>query len=143
MADNDERRESGNSQLFASLVMMFTTSAMQQLGKLINPLTGKTDVNLEAAQLTIDLLIMLREKTSGNLTKEEQKLLNDAISTLQLNYVETAQGGSASASESSKTEQTSSGSNVSTEQEKQQEPPPAAEQPFEEKQPKFRKSYGP
>ena len=76
--------------MFLQLVTMLAMSAMQQMGKIINPMTGKTDVNLEAAQSTIDLLDMLEAKTRGNLDKEEEKTLKDALSSLKMTYVETA-----------------------------------------------------
>lgn len=75
--------------MFLQLVSMLAMSAMQQMGKIINPLTGKTEANLEAAQSTIDLLDMLEAKTRGNLDKEEEKMLKDALSSLKMTYVET------------------------------------------------------
>ena len=89
MSDNT-RKDEMNKALFANIVMMLGSSAMQQLGKLMNPLSGKTEVSLEGAQITIDMLAMLREKTKGNLDRDEDKMLNDLLSSLQLNYVETA-----------------------------------------------------
>jgi hypothetical protein len=76
--------------LFANLVAMFSTSALQQMGKLVNPLTNKTEVNLPGAQLAIDTLNMLKEKTQGHLDDEEEAMLTDSLSGLQMNYVETA-----------------------------------------------------
>lgn len=77
--------------LFVSLVMMFSSTAMQQLGKLVNPVTQKAEVDLRGAQASIDILTMLAGKTKGNLDKEEEQLLREAISSLQMNYVETAE----------------------------------------------------
>jgi hypothetical protein len=74
--------------LFANMVVMLSSTAMQQLGKLINPETGKTETNLEAAQMTIDMLEMLRSKTRGNLDAGEERMLNEMLATLQLNYVD-------------------------------------------------------
>ena len=79
-----------NKMLFLNLVMMLSSSAMQQLGKLVNPVTQKTEVNLEGAQVSIEMLVMLKEKTKGNLDDEETKMLNDILTSLQMNYVETA-----------------------------------------------------
>jgi len=73
---------------FTSLVTSFYIAGLQQLGKVASPITGKTEKNLEQAKYTIELLIMLREKTKGNLTKEEEESLKTAIANLQLNYVE-------------------------------------------------------
>ncbi len=79
-----------NKALFMELVMMLSTSVMHQLGKLVNPVTGKAEVNLEAAQATIDMMAMLEAKTRGNLDKDEDRLIKTTLATLQMNYVETA-----------------------------------------------------
>lgn len=75
---------------FVNLVSALAASAMQQLGKLVHPLSGKTEVNLQGARSTIDLLEMLREKTKGNLNEDETQLLRSTISNLQLNFVDQA-----------------------------------------------------
>lgn len=76
--------------LFMELVIMLSSSAMQQLGKIINPLTGKTEVNLAAAQATIDMVEMIESKTRGNLDRDETRLLANTLTSLRMNYVETA-----------------------------------------------------
>jgi hypothetical protein len=73
---------------FVSLIMMLTSAAWQQLGKVPNPVTGKIEKEIAHAQVTIDLLVMLKEKTKGNLTADEEKMLNSTISNLQLNYAD-------------------------------------------------------
>ena len=77
---------------FVNLVSALAASAMQHLGKLVNPLTGKTEVNLQGAKATIDLLEMLSAKTKGNLNPDEANLLRATLSNLQLNYVDEAAG---------------------------------------------------
>lgn len=99
--------------LFSQLVAMFSTSAMHHLGKLVNPESGKTEVNLDGARMSIDLLNMLQEKTSGNLTAEEDRMLKEVLTVLRLNYVETANQAPPAAS-----------------------PPPASSAPAQEDQPK-------
>lgn len=79
-----------NKILFANLIIMLSQSAMQQLGKLVNPMTNKTEVNLEGARMTIDMLEMIKAKTEGNLDEEEEKMLKEILSTTQMNYVETS-----------------------------------------------------
>lgn len=76
--------------MFMDLILMLSTSAMQQLGKLMNPMTGKVELNLEAAQGTIDMLEMLEAKTKGNLDREEDRLMKNTLTSLRMNYVETA-----------------------------------------------------
>jgi len=73
---------------FMSLVLSLSQAAMQQMGKITNPLTGKIERNLGQAKVTIDMLEMLKEKTRGNLVKEEERLISDTLATLQLNYVD-------------------------------------------------------
>ena len=73
---------------FYQLILMFETAALQQLGKLINPLTGKVEKDLEQVKFSIDMLGMLEEKTKGNLTSEEQGYLQRVLAQLRLNYVE-------------------------------------------------------
>jgi len=84
-------QEEMQSILFSQLIIMLATSAMQQMGKLVNPATGKTETNLEGAQATIDLIDMLRVKTEGNLNEQEQKLIKDTLHSLHMNYLETSQ----------------------------------------------------
>ena len=79
---------SEESGYFYQLVLMFQTAALQQLGKLINPLSGEVEQNLEQAKFSIDILGMLEEKTKGNLSSEEQRFLESVLSGLRLNYVE-------------------------------------------------------
>ncbi len=74
--------------MFMHLVSMLAMSAIQQMGKLVDPSTGKTAINLEAAQATIDILDMLEIKTRGNLDAEETRLLKDTLMSLKMNYVE-------------------------------------------------------
>ena len=88
--------------LFTNLIMMLSTSTMQNLGKLVNPMTNKPELNLEIAQLTIDMLEMLRNKTKGNLDKDEEKFLGGVLSSLQMNYVETEKSAPAKAVEAEK-----------------------------------------
>lgn len=75
--------------LFIQLVMMLATSASQAMGKLVNPATKKAEVNVEAAEATIDLLDMIEAKTKGNLDRDEERLLKDTLMSLKLTFVET------------------------------------------------------
>jgi|WetSurMetagenome_2_1015567.scaffolds.fasta_scaffold820564_2 hypothetical protein len=79
-----------NNALFVSLLMMFHSAAMQYLGKMKNPATDKIERNLEQAQAIIDMFDMLKEKTKGNLTPEEEKFLSNLAQELKLNYVDEA-----------------------------------------------------
>ena len=58
------------------------------LGEMPNPITNQIEKNLKQAKFLIDTLIILRDKTKGNLSKEEDDLLNGSIYELQLRYVD-------------------------------------------------------
>ena len=73
---------------FLQLVLGLQSSAWMLLGKIANPISGKQEKNLEAAKGIIDTLIMLKEKTRGNLSKTEESLLGSAIQQLEVNYVD-------------------------------------------------------
>jgi hypothetical protein len=82
----DEKHEA----LFFQLVMMFHTLTMHQLGKIKNPVTDKIERDLPAAQASIDMLEMLKQRTKGNLNDNEQRMLNELLKELKLNYVDEA-----------------------------------------------------
>lgn len=103
MSEHTMTPEELNKALFINLVMSMTAAAMQQLGKLVSPMTGKTEVNLEAAQQTIDVIEMLSAKTQGNLDKDESRYLQQTLTQLRINYVETAKNPPAPAIEPEKT----------------------------------------
>jgi len=93
MGDDSISRNERNEYLFHHLVAMFQTLALQQLGKLVNPITGKMERDLQQARITIDMLQMLKERTTGNLEQSERMILDRALLELQMNFVdETARG---------------------------------------------------
>jgi hypothetical protein len=91
--------------MFTQVVLMFHTAAMQQMGKIKNPLTEKIERDLEAAKNTIDILEMLREKTRGNLGPDEGRLLSQVLQELRLNYVDEAGKPAPEESPEAKTDQ--------------------------------------
>ncbi|NIM19020.1 MAG: DUF1844 domain-containing protein [Candidatus Latescibacteria bacterium] len=74
--------------LFIHLVTMFHVAAMQQLGKVMNPVTQKIERDLDQAKFAIDTLDMVKEKTKGNLSKEEEDFLNKTLFELHMNYLD-------------------------------------------------------
>jgi hypothetical protein len=73
---------------FIGFILLLANSAMQQLGKQMNPTTGKVERSLQGAKATIDMIKMLQVKTRGNLSKEEQQVLDSSLANVQLNYVD-------------------------------------------------------
>jgi len=76
------------TQRFIEFVMMQAQNAAFMLGQIPHPQSGKSEVNLEVAQLLIDQLGMIQEKTKGNLNSDESRILAGAISNLQMAFVE-------------------------------------------------------
>ncbi len=72
---------------FYSLVNFFALIALQHLGLVKNPITDKVEKNLELAKYTIDTLDLIKEKTKGNLTEDEERFLDNIIADLKMNYV--------------------------------------------------------
>ncbi|HSN92518.1 MAG TPA: DUF1844 domain-containing protein [Anaeromyxobacteraceae bacterium] len=78
---------------FYTFVLSLGSSAFIHLGDAPHPETGELlPVNLSLAQQTIDILSMLREKTKGNLTPEEEKFLENLLTDLRLRFVSKSQG---------------------------------------------------
>lgn len=91
-AENEKKTES-KAPSFKDFVTMHGAMCAIYLGQMPNPADGKTVHNLPAVQETIGLLEMFREKTKGNLDKDEEKILGDTIYALQMAYVQAIQAG--------------------------------------------------
>jgi len=80
--------DKNTEQLFTQLVMQNQQMGMISLGKVKNPVSDTLDKNLEYAKLSIDTLDMLVQKTKGNLSEYEEKLLAETVNQLKIIYVE-------------------------------------------------------
>ena len=85
---SDENKVPDVDPLYISIMMSLEASAMQSLGKIANPMTGKIERNLEQARMTIDMVEMLEKKTSGNLTADEENMTKRILYQLRMNYVD-------------------------------------------------------
>jgi len=72
---------------FSTFIFSLSHSSMLHLGELAHPVTKKVEKNLPMAKQTIDIIGMLKEKTKGNLTKEEQALIENILHDLRMRYV--------------------------------------------------------
>ena len=91
-----DRPGSRDAALFLQLVLGLQQSAMMSLGKLMNPITRKTEVDLETARATIDTLAALEARTQGNLESDEARVLQQVLADLRLNYVDEVRKAGAS-----------------------------------------------
>jgi hypothetical protein len=72
---------------FGTFVLSLGSSAILHLGEVEHPESGKVEKDLAMAKHTIDLLSMLQEKTKGNLTAQEDKLLESLLYDLRIRFV--------------------------------------------------------
>jgi Domain of unknown function (DUF1844) len=82
--------------LFAGLVMQQSNMALMFLGRKPHPESGESMRDLDSARLFIDQLEMIESKTRGNLNKEEEHLLKEALTGLRMAFVEAVNDGTAS-----------------------------------------------
>jgi hypothetical protein len=84
---------SGSPDLGA-LFIMFANSALVSLGVVTERGAEERRLDLDQARSAIDVLIMLRDKTRGNRTEQESRLLEELVYDLQMRFVSAARGGS-------------------------------------------------
>ncbi|VBB47735.1 conserved hypothetical protein [uncultured Desulfatiglans sp.] len=76
---------------FSTLVLSLSSSALFNLGEIPDPQSGERTKDLQLAKHGIDTIGMLKEKTAGNLTREEQNLLESILTDLRWRYVKAVQ----------------------------------------------------
>lgn len=85
---DDDRESLHDEVLFLQVISMFQIAAMQQMGKIPNPLTNAIERDLDQAKISVDILAMLKKKTQGNLSGRESEFLGKALFESQMNYVD-------------------------------------------------------
>jgi hypothetical protein len=93
MAEVQNSQQSGEmTRRFIEFVLMQAQQIALMLGQIPGPDGQPMEPNLPVARIFIDQLEMIREKTRGNLTKEEEEILSKVLADLQLAFVEAGQG---------------------------------------------------
>ena len=72
---------------FSSLILSLSSTAFLHFGEIPDPGTGEQKKDLDLAKHVIDTIAMLREKTEGNLIKEEKQLIENILTELRMRYV--------------------------------------------------------
>lgn len=72
---------------FSTLIVSLSTEILFHLGELPHPVSGEQKKDLPLAKHAIDTLAMLKEKTQGNLTEDEQKLIEGMLYDLRMAYI--------------------------------------------------------
>ena len=92
--ENEKEEHEGRGSLppgdFAALISMLMTQALFAMGFLQIKGQENREPDLEMAKYNIDMLETLEEKTKGNLTEQEEKILTDTLNQLRMGYVKIA-----------------------------------------------------
>ena len=150
MAEVQKTVQTGEmTQRFVEFVMMQAQNAALFLGQIPNPKTGEAEINLDLARMFIDQLEMIQEKTRGNLTNEETMVLRNALSNLQMAFVEVSGGArppdatDTAAQPEPPLQAASQPAEQPASDAAEQRPPISSGEPETESRKKFTKSYGP
>ena len=84
MSENSDKLDP----LFINLVLTLHNAAMLHMGKVKNPLSDKVERDMSQAEMSIDMLDMLKNKSEGNLTDEENSILSRTLSELKMNFMD-------------------------------------------------------
>lgn len=88
-----ETHEEDSGISFAAFVLSLATTAAVHFGDIADPATGEPmEPNVIAAGQMIEIIGMLQEKTQGNLSREEAKLVEDLLYDLRMRFVQAQQG---------------------------------------------------
>ena len=72
---------------FSAFIMSMNTSVLYHLGEIADPVSGKKTVSLDPARHGIDTLVLIQEKTKGNLTTDEEEMLKNILYDVKLRFV--------------------------------------------------------
>ena len=75
---------------FNSFIISLSSTALFHLGEIRDPQTGLTKLDLPLAKQAIDTVSMLKEKTEGNLTEEEQKIIEGVLTDIKWRFIKAA-----------------------------------------------------
>jgi hypothetical protein len=89
MKENDKQSHAREDEVrLMHLVSMFQIAAMQNMGKLVNPVTNETERDLAQAKASIDMIETIKRKTEGNRSDAETEFLDKVLFELHMNYVD-------------------------------------------------------
>lgn len=83
----DDQNDMHEQTMFTEFLMNIASTAFIYLGLVEHPGTGRRQVDMMAAKETIDVLVMLHEKTKGNLTRGEARFFDDLLADLKTQFV--------------------------------------------------------
>lgn len=87
--------EPPSSPVFKNLLAFLARNAELVMSGLPDPRTGRAMVDLESLRQLIDMIEVLREKTAGNLSREDAQLLSDVLGDLKVSFLQLQQAAAA------------------------------------------------
>jgi len=72
---------------FSAFIMSLNTSVLYHLGEIADPVSGKKTVSLDPARHGIDTLVLIQNKTKGNLSTDEEEMLSNILFDVKLRFV--------------------------------------------------------
>jgi len=91
----DKDKEKGTGALpevnFSSFLLSLSSSSLLHLGEIADPQSGTKKKDLALAKQSIDIINLLKDKTKGNLTQEEEKLLEHLLYDLRMRFVKASE----------------------------------------------------
>jgi len=89
--EKTKEEEKGSAPLpeinFSSFLLSLSSSTLLHLGEIADPQSGEKKKDLALAKQSIDIINLLKDKTKGNLTQEEEKLLEHLLYDLRMRFV--------------------------------------------------------
>jgi len=93
--DREEKKEKGTAPLpevnFSSFLLSLSSSSLLHLGEIADPQSGEKKKDLALAKQSIDIISLLKDKTKGNLTQEEENLLHHLLYDLRMRFVKASE----------------------------------------------------
>jgi hypothetical protein len=117
-----DQEMSKHDHVLAGLMFSLQAAAMQQLGKIQDPMTGEVNVDLDQARSTIDVLEMLKAKCRTDTPDDLLRALDGAVMDLQLNFMEESKKSRQTSEEKPAEEETSNPADTASE-----DPPSASD----------------
>lgn len=93
MSDESKKKSGGSGELkmdFSAFILSLNASSLIHLGEIPDPESRSRNTNIPAAKHTIEILEIIKDKTSGNLDKDEDQLLDDILYNLRLKFLQHA-----------------------------------------------------
>jgi hypothetical protein len=91
MSDETKSKNKGSGELkmdFSAFILSLNASSLIHMGEIPDPESRSRSVNIPAAKHTIEILEIIKDKTTGNLDEDEDKLLDDILYNLRLKFLQ-------------------------------------------------------